>query len=162
MTQQPHMSRTNLHVNGELRTVSSPPLTPLSRVLREELHLTGTKMPCGEGFCGGCMVFVDDEAVPSCLMPVAAADGAQVRTIESLAAPRGPLNPVQGALKRHDAVQCGMCFPGMVVSLTSLLEEDPRPTREQVNDALVGNICRCTGYDTIVNAVVELGSETSS
>lgn len=108
------------------------------------------------------MVFVDDEAVPSCLMPVAAADGAQVRTIESLAAPRGPLNPVQGALKRHDAVQCGMCFPGMVVSLTSLLEEDPRPTREQVNDALVGNICRCTGYDTIVNAVVELGSETSS
>src|SRR5690606_19168106 len=96
-----------LNVNGEVRTVHSPPLTPLSRVLREELHMTGTKMPCGEGFCGSCMVFVDGVAKVSCLIPLAAAEGSEVRTIESVASPRGPLSPVQEALKKADAVQCG-------------------------------------------------------
>ena len=153
---------TELNINGETRTVHSPPLTPLSRVLREELQMTGTKMPCGEGFCGACMVFVDGEAKVSCFIPVAAAEGTEVRTIESVATPRGPLSPVQEALKRADAVQCGMCFPGMVISLTSMLEEHPHPTREDVNTALVGNICRCTGYERIVEAVLEMDEETAS
>jgi len=151
-----------LNVNGETRPVHSPPLTPLSRVLREELHLTGTKMPCGEGFCGGCMVFVDGEAKVSCLIPVASAAGSEVRTIESLTEPRGPLTPVQEALKEADAVQCGMCFPGMVVSLTSMLEDHPHPTRDDVNTALVGNICRCTGYERIVEAVLDMDEEAAS
>ena len=149
----------DLTINGEARSVTAPPLTPLSRVLREELHLTGTKVPCSEGFCGACMVFVDGEAVVSCLTPIAAVEGAEVRTVEGLTTPRGPLTPVQAALKESDAVQCGMCFPGMVVSLTGLLEENPAPTRDDVDTALVGNICRCTGYDRIVESVLEMHEE---
>jgi len=131
----------------------------LGRVLREEFHLTGTKLVCGEGFCGSCQVFLDDEAVNSCLVPIATADGRQVRTIESIAEPRGPLSPVQQALKDADAVQCGMCFPGMIVSITSFLENCPHPSRLDVQAALVGNLCRCTGYERIVDAVVMLGAE---
>lgn len=153
---------TELNVNGEARTVHAPPLTPLSTVLREELHLTGTKAPCGEGFCGGCMVFVDGVAKVSCLVPVAAAEGSEVRTIESVATPRGPLSPVQEAFKNLDAVQCGMCFPGMVVSLTALLEENPKPTREETQTALVGNICRCTGYERIIDSVMSMTEEAAS
>jgi len=152
----------DLNVNGETRTVHSPPLTPLARVLREELHLTGTKNPCGEGFCGGCMVFVDGEAKVSCLIPVVSTAGSEVRTIESMTEARGPLSPVQEALKKADAVQCGMCFPGMVVSLTSMLEEHPEPTRDDIDTALVGNICRCTGYERIADAVLEMTEGAAS
>lgn len=151
-----------LNINGENRTVHSPPLTPLSRVLREELHLTGTKMPCGEGFCGACMVFVDGETKVSCLIPIASLGDAEVRTIESVAPPRSELSPVQAALKKADAVQCGMCFPGMVVSLTAMLDEHPKPEREDINTALVGNICRCTGYERIIDAVLDMNEETTS
>ncbi len=150
---------TQITVNGEERVVHAPPLTPLGRVLREELHLTGTKLVCGEGFCGSCQVFLDDAAVNSCLVPIAAVGGREVRTIESIAEPRGPLSPVQQALKDADAVQCGMCFPGMIVSITSLLENCPHPSKSEVQAALVGNLCRCTGYECIVDAVVMLGAE---
>jgi aerobic carbon-monoxide dehydrogenase small subunit len=152
----------HITVNGEERAVHAPPLTPLGRVLREDLHLTGTKLVCGEGFCGSCQVFLDDVAVNSCLVPLAAVDGRSIRTIESIAEPRGPLSAVQQALKDADAVQCGMCFPGMVISITSLLAERPHPTKPEVQSALVGNLCRCTGYERIVDAVVWLGAREVS
>ncbi|MET8052194.1 MULTISPECIES: (2Fe-2S)-binding protein [unclassified Streptosporangium] len=145
---------TELTVNGEVRRVHAGPMTPLARVLREELHLSGTKMACGEGFCGSCTVFVDDDAVASCLVPVGHAEGRSVRTVESLADPAGALSPLQQAMKDADAVQCGMCFPGVLISLSALLESDPDPGRDEVREALVGNICRCTGYERIVDAAL--------
>lgn len=150
-----------LNVNGENFSVDVPEMKPLARVLREDLHLTGTKLPCGEGFCGGCKVFVDDEAVVSCLIPARAAENTEIRTIESIAPPRAPLSPIQESLKNVDAVQCGMCFPGMIVSITEMLEQTPQPTREEVQTALVGNICRCTGYERIVDGVMQLSERTA-
>jgi aerobic carbon-monoxide dehydrogenase small subunit len=143
-------------VNGQERTVDAPPLTPLSTVLRERLHLTGTKVACEEGFCGACTVLVDDEPAASCLVPVAHVAGRSVRTVESLAA-GAELSPLQAALQANDAVQCGMCFPGVLMSLTALLARDPAPGEEAVREALVGNICRCTGYEQIVEAAVAAG-----
>ncbi|WP_033294937.1 (2Fe-2S)-binding protein [Amycolatopsis jejuensis] len=138
-----------LIVNGVERTVHAPPMTALGAVLRDELALTGTKLVCGEGFCGACLVEVDDAAVPSCQVPIGLLDGRQVRTIEGYV----PLSPVQQAFKDNDAVQCGMCFPGMAISLTALLRENPQPSEEDVRAHLSGNICRCTGYQRIVEAV---------
>jgi aerobic carbon-monoxide dehydrogenase small subunit len=143
-------------VNGRDRTVDAPPLTPLSTVLRETLHLTGTKVACEEGFCGACTVLVDDEPATSCLVPVAHVAGRSVRTVESLA-DGDDLSPLQAALQANDAVQCGMCFPGVLMSLTALLARDPAPAEEAVREALVGNICRCTGYEQIVEAAVAAG-----
>jgi carbon-monoxide dehydrogenase small subunit len=143
-------------VNGQERTVDAPPLTPLSTVLRERLHLTGTKVACEEGFCGACTVLVDDEPAASCLVPVAHVAGRSVRTVESLAA-GAELSPLQAALQANDAVQCGMCFPGVLMSLTALLARDPAPGEEAVREALVGNICRCTGYERIVEAALAAG-----
>ena len=111
-------------VNGQARTVDALPLTPLSTVLRERLHLTGTKVACEEGFCGACTVLVDDEPATSCLIPLAHAEGRSVRTVESLADGDG-LSPLQAAMQANDAVQCGMCFPGVLMSLTALLARDP-------------------------------------
>ena len=128
-------------------------MSPLVGVLRDDLAMTGTKSPCGEGFCGACTVLVDDHPAASCLMPVAHVDGRAVRTVEGLA--RGErLSALQQALKDGDAVQCGMCFPGVLMSLTALLERDPHPAEADVRVALVGNVCRCTGYDRIVRAAV--------
>jgi carbon-monoxide dehydrogenase small subunit len=145
-------------VNGQERTVDAPPLTPLSTVLRERLHLTGTKVACEEGFCGACTVLVDDEPAASCLVPIALVAGHCVRTVESLAA-GAELSPLQAALQANDAVQCGMCFPGVLMSLTALLARDPAPGEEAVREALVGNICRCTGYERIVEAALAAGEE---
>ena len=141
-------------LNGRERTIDAPPLTPLSTVLRDGLHLTGTKVACEEGFCGACTVLVDDEPAASCLLPVAHVEGRSVRTVESLAT-GDELSPLQAALQANDAVQCGMCFPGVLMSLTALLERDPAPDEDAVRTALVGNICRCTGYDRIVRAALE-------
>lgn len=143
----------NLIVNGNHVASAADTVTPLVDVLREELHLTGAKPVCREGFCGACMVLVDGEPTPSCLMPAALAAGCEIRTIEGLAA-QGQLNPIQAALEASDAVQCGMCFPGMVVSLTHLLMTRPDATRDDVRAALTGNICRCTGYERIVEATL--------
>lgn len=143
----------NLIVNGDRVSSAADPATPLVDLLREELHLTGTKPVCREGFCGACMVLVDGEPIPSCLMPAALADGCEIRTAEGLAA-GGRLNGMQAALEASDAVQCGMCFPGMVVSLTHLLTTRPDATRDDVRAALTGNICRCTGYERIVEATL--------
>jgi carbon-monoxide dehydrogenase small subunit len=146
-----------LTVNGESRASIGDPMTPLIYVLREEFHLTGAKPVCREGFCGACTVLLDDTPTLACLTPAALAEGCEIRTVEGLST-GGRLSPVQAAFEEHDAVQCGMCFPGMVVMLTDFLARTPRPSREQVRAALTGNICRCTGYERIVEAALAAAS----
>ena len=143
----------SLTVNGDRFASTADPATPLVDILREEFHLTGAKPVCREGFCGACMVLIDGEPTPSCLTPAALADGCEIQTVEGLATP-GQLNRIQVALEASDAVQCGMCFPGMVVSLTHLLTASPDATREDIRAALTGNICRCTGYERIIDATL--------
>lgn len=143
----------SLTVNGDRRASAADPMTPLVDVLREEFHLTGAKPVCREGFCGACMVLVNDKPTPSCLMPAALAQDSDIRTIEGLGT-GGSLNAIQVALEACDAVQCGMCFPGMVVTLTHLLTTSPGATRDDIRTALSGNICRCTGYERIVDAAL--------
>ena len=145
----------NLNVNGEFRASRSDPMTPLIDVLREEFYLTGAKPVCREGFCGACSVLIDDVAMPSCLIACGAAEGRRIVTIEGLA-PTGELTPLQASFEAFDAVQCGMCFPGMVVSLTSYFEQAENPNRDDMKAALVGNVCRCTGYERILDAALSL------
>ncbi|MDF2618531.1 MAG: (2Fe-2S)-binding domain protein [Xanthobacteraceae bacterium] len=142
-------------VNGEARRSAADPMTPLIDVLRDEFHLTGAKPVCREGFCGACTVLVDGEPLVACLTPAALVEGREIRTVEGLSA-GGRLNPLQTRLVEHDAVQCGMCFPGMVVTLTHFLAQTPRPSRDQVRAALTGNACRCTGYERIVAAALDV------
>jgi aerobic carbon-monoxide dehydrogenase small subunit len=144
-----------LKINGEDRESLCDPLTPLVDVLRDEFFLTGAKVVCREGFCGACMVLLDGAPVASCLMPAGLVEGCDVRTVESLA-DSGSLSPLQRALEEHDVVQCGMCFPGIVMSLTSYFERTNNPSREDMKAALVGNICRCTGYERILDAALSL------
>jgi aerobic carbon-monoxide dehydrogenase small subunit len=144
-----------LKINGEERVSISDPLTPLVDVLRDEFFLTGAKAVCREGFCGACMVLLDGKPAVSCLLPVGLAVDCVIRTVESLAAD-GDLSPLQRALEQHDVVQCGMCFPGIVMSLTSYFEHTNSPDREGMKAALVGNICRCTGYERILDAALSL------
>ena len=143
----------NLTVNGDRRSSAADPITPLVDVLREEFHLTGAKPVCREGFCGSCMVLVDGAPTLSCLVPAALAEDCEIFTVEGLTAD-GTLTPIQTALEDCDAVQCGMCFPGMVVTLTHFLKQKPGATRDNVRAALTGNICRCTGYERIVEAAL--------
>lgn len=147
-----------LRINGEDVTVDVDPRTSLLDVLRDRRRLTGAKGVCLEGFCGACTVHVDGTPTPSCLRPVGLLQGCEIVTVEGLAPP-GTLNAVQQAFIDHDVVQCGMCFPGMVMTLTAFLEREPRPRRDQVKAALVGNICRCTGYERIVDAVMSIQTE---
>lgn len=146
---------TSFKLNGEPRVSMRPPMTPLVDVLRDEFSLTGAKTVCREGFCGSCTVIVNGQAVVSCLMPIGQVEASEVLTIESLAMD-GTLSPIQLAMEQHDAVQCGMCFPGMVMSMTAFLEHTPNPSRSDVKSALCGNICRCTGYERIVDAVLSV------
>jgi len=144
-----------LIVNGEERATQAAPMTPLLDVLREEFFLTGAKAVCREGFCGACTVHADGIARMSCLMPVGLAEGCAITTVEAIAAD-GVLSPLQQALEDHDVVQCGMCFPGMVMSLTKFLEQNAHPSRDEMKTALAGNICRCTGYERVIDAVLAL------
>jgi carbon-monoxide dehydrogenase small subunit len=143
-------------VNGEPVSVEADGLRPLVRVLREDLGLTGTKTGCFEGRCGACTVIVDDRAVVSCLYPVALAHGRDVRTVEGLADADGTLNPLQDAILDTGGVQCGISTPGVLMTLTALLERNPHPTEPEIREALAGNVCRCTGYQKIVDAVLAL------
>jgi carbon-monoxide dehydrogenase small subunit len=142
-----------LKINGEDRSSLSDPMTPLVDVLRDEFFLTGAKVVCREGFCGACTVLLDGRPVASCLVPLGLAVHGEIETVESLAR-EGVLSPLQQAMADADAVQCGMCFPGMLMTLTSFLAHTKSPTREEVKAALVGNVCRCTGYERIVDAAL--------
>jgi carbon-monoxide dehydrogenase small subunit len=142
-----------LKINGEDRFSLSDPLTPLVDVLRDEFFLTGAKVVCREGFCGACTILLDGQPAVSCLVPVGLAVGCEITTVESLARD-GILSPLQRAMEEYDAVQCGMCFPGMLMTLTGFLAQARDPSREDVKEALVGNVCRCTGYERIVDAAL--------
>jgi carbon-monoxide dehydrogenase small subunit len=141
-------------VNGDAHTVSVYPMERLLDVLRTELRLTGAKEGCGEGECGSCSVLMNGELVNSCLVPVLQAQGATLCTIEGLAQD-GVLHPVQKAFLKCGGAQCGICTPGMVMATVHLLRRNPSPTLDQVREGLGGNLCRCTGYTRIFEAVLE-------
>ncbi|OJY60909.1 MULTISPECIES: (2Fe-2S)-binding protein [unclassified Rhizobium] len=150
-----------INVNGEERVFDGEVVTPLLDVLRNTLFLTGAKDVCREGFCGACMVHVDGVAMASCLIPIGLARDKRIVTIEGLGRD-DHLSPLQQALEDLDAVQCGMCFPGMVMSLTKFLEEKPAATRNEIKRSLTGNVCRCTGYERIIDAALALCQEQGS
>jgi carbon-monoxide dehydrogenase small subunit len=140
-------------VNGAAVEVPVRPTERLLDVLRGPLGLTGTKEGCGAGECGACTVLVDGRPVNACLYPAREVDGREVTTIEGLGGPDGALSDVQRAFVDAGAIQCGFCSPGMILAATALLAEEPRPSDARIRDALVGNLCRCTGYVQIVEAV---------
>ena len=147
-----------LQVNGVERTVETHPMARLLDVLREGLRLTGTKEGCGEGECGACTVLLEGRVVNACLIPAAQAQGAEVVTVEGLA--RGEeLAPIQDAFLTHNGAQCGFCTPGMLLAAHDLLRRCPDPDRDQVREGLAGNLCRCTGYSKIVDAVQAVARE---
>ena len=141
-------------VNRQRVSARVHPLARLLDVLRQELHLTGTKEGCGEGECGACSVLVDGQLVNSCLMPVLQAEGASITTIEGLAQEDGTLHAVQRAFIDHGGAQCGICTPGMVLAAANLLARHPHATEAEIRVGLAGNLCRCTGYMRIFEAVV--------
>ena len=139
-------------VNGAQEHLTVPSNMTLLQMLREELALTGTKNGCEAGECGACTVLVDGEPVNSCLVLAVEADGREVLTVEGLA-PEGELSPLQEAFVEHNAIQCGYCTPGMLMTATALLKRNPHPSEDEVKQALVGNLCRCTGYVRIIDAI---------
>jgi aerobic carbon-monoxide dehydrogenase small subunit len=141
-----------LTVNGVEHDVLSPPLTTLLNVLREELFVTSPRAGCEQGGCGACTVLVDGEPRRSCLLPLAALDGAEITTVEGLGTPEH-LAPVQAAFHEHYGSQCGFCTPGMLLATQALIERSPGADRAQIEEALAGHICRCTGYVKIIEAV---------
>lgn len=149
-----------IRVNGVDRAKRVPARETLADHLREALGLTGTKLGCEHGVCGACTVLMDHKPVRSCLVLAAQADGREVRTVESLES-KNALSPLQEAFRQQHALQCGFCTAGFLISATALLEEDESPTREQVVESLSGNICRCTGYEKIVDAVLQTRVEGS-
>jgi carbon-monoxide dehydrogenase small subunit len=140
-------------VNGEAFELLVEPNALLVNVLRDELHLTGTKYCCGTGQCGGCTVLVDGEPILSCLTLAAAVDGEDILTVEGVAAPDGTLDPIQEAFLDNAAVQCGYCTPGMILMAKDLLMKNPSPSEKQIREHIKGNLCRCTGYHRIVKAI---------
>lgn len=142
-----------LTVNGSRVTREVEGRTLLVQLLRDQLGLTGTHIGCDTSQCGACVVHVNGASVKSCTMLAAQADGADVMTIEGLAAPDGTLHPMQEAFRHYHGLQCGFCTPGMVMSAIDLLKHNPDPTEKEVREGLEGNICRCTGYHNIVKAV---------
>lgn len=142
-----------LKVNGQLYEVFVEPWKSLVEVLREELGLTGVKVACDTGDCGSCTVLIDGKAVKSCLMLAPQARGKEITTIEGLATEEG-LHPLQEAFIEHFAVQCGYCTPGMILKAKALLDENPDVTEDEIRTGLSGNLCRCTGYVKIVEAIM--------
>ena len=140
-------------VNGQLRSARVEPRLTLADFLRETCLLTGTHLGCEHGVCGACTILVDGEAVRSCLMFAVQADGAELTTIEGMSSPDGELSEVQEAFRNCHGLQCGFCTPGFVVSVTAFLKDNPKPTDTEIREGLSGNLCRCTGYQGIVNAV---------
>jgi aerobic-type carbon monoxide dehydrogenase small subunit (CoxS/CutS family) len=149
----------SFEINGEQVEMEVPARRLLVHVIRDDLGLTGTHVGCDTGNCGACTIHLDGEPVKSCMALAVQADGSKITTVEGLAAD-GELTTLQQAFNTHHALQCGYCTPGMLMSATALLERNPHPTEDEVRYALQGNICRCTGYVNIVEAVVAVGSGT--
>ena len=149
-----------LTVNGQSRTAEVAPRKTLADVLREDLDLTGTHLGCEHGVCGACTVLFDGEPVRSCLLLGVQARDHEITTIEGVADSSGALNHLQEALRDSHAFQCGFCTPGFVMQITALLQENPAPTEAEVRAALSGNLCRCTGYETIINGVMAAGERS--
>ena len=148
------MSLVQLTVNGKPQRLDVPPMRRLLDVLREDLHLTGTKEGCGEGECGACAVLVDGVLVNSCLVPALQVNGSRVCTIEGVST-EGRLHPIQRCFLERGGAQCGICTPGMILATHHLLDKYPNPTLEQIQEGLAGNLCRCTGYMRIFESVQE-------
>ncbi|WP_439124356.1 (2Fe-2S)-binding protein [Marivita sp.] len=148
------MTKVTMTVNGKSVSGEVKGNTLLTEFLRDDLRLTGTHVGCDTSQCGACVVHVNGEAVKSCTMFAAEADGAEVKTIEGMANADGSLNVIQQAFQEHHGLQCGFCTPGMVMSAAALLKENPKPSEAEVRDYLEGNICRCTGYHNIVKAIM--------
>jgi carbon-monoxide dehydrogenase small subunit len=147
-----------LRVNGETYEVAVQPWRTLLEVLRNDIGLTGAKRGCDEGDCGACTVIIDGKPVSSCLSLAVEAQGKDITTIEGLAK-NGQLHPLQSAFVEHGAIQCGFCTPGMILSAKALLDENPKPTEEEVREGISGNLCRCTGYVKIVEAIMAVSEE---
>lgn len=146
-------ARISLELNGQSRSGAVEPRRTLADFIRDDLGSTGTHLGCEHGVCGACTVIVDGEAVRSCLMLAVQADGCSVRTIEGLAV-NGELGPLQRAMRATHGFQCGFCTPGFLMQITAMLEENPAPTETEVREILSGNLCRCTGYESILDGVV--------
>ena len=155
------MKIVNLRVNGVGQAFIARPGTTLLLALREQLGLTGAKRGCAQGACGSCTVLLDGQPVVSCLVPAVTVDGAEVATIEGLADGQ-VLSDVQQAFLDGFATQCGFCTPGMIMSAEALLDRNPDPTRDEVNEAISGNVCRCTGYEPIVSAILDAAARRRS
>jgi carbon-monoxide dehydrogenase small subunit len=148
-------------VNDTWREIELPPLKRLLDALREDLGLTGTKEGCGEGECGACSVLLDGEVVNSCLVPVGQLNGAQITTVEGLARD-GRLDPLQQAFLECGGAQCGICTPGMLIAARALLDARRHPSREEIRVAIAGNLCRCTGYVKIIDAIERAAQSLSN
>lgn len=149
----------SFNLNGETVEIEIEPHLTLLRLLRDKLGMTGTKEGCSMGECGACTVIVDGKAINSCIFPVMEVDKKSVITIEGLADPKGNLHPIQKTFIEYGAVQCGFCTPGMVLSAKALLDEIPNPKEEQIRNAISGNLCRCTGYIQIIQAIKAVGHQ---
>jgi len=147
----------SLTVNGDTYNLAVEAWRTLNEVLREDLNLTGTKLGCGSGDCGACTVIVDGKSVSSCLTLAVEMDGKKILTVEGLATSGETLHPIQEAFIEKGAIQCGFCTPGMELSALNLLKTNPRPSDTQIRSAISGNLCRCTGYNKIVDAIAEAG-----
>ncbi|MEH7126534.1 (2Fe-2S)-binding protein [Bacillus sp. JJ1773] len=155
---QSNIKNIQITVNGKKHSVSVEPRMLLSDVLRDELGLTGTHVGCEHGICGACTIMMDGRPVRSCLVFGVQADEANITTVEGLSEPDGTLHPLQEAFWEKHGLQCGFCTPGVLISACHFLEENPQPTREEIREGISGNLCRCTGYQNIVDAV-ELAAE---
>ncbi|MCD9146493.1 (2Fe-2S)-binding protein [Pseudophaeobacter flagellatus] len=156
------MTKVSMTVNGKPAQAEAEGRTLLSSFLREELGLTGTHVGCDTSQCGACVVHVNGVAVKSCTMLAIEAEGADVATIEGQAAADGTLNIIQQAFQDHHGLQCGFCTPGMVMSTAALLQENPKPSEQEIREYLEGNICRCTGYHNIVKAIMAASGQDVS
>jgi aerobic carbon-monoxide dehydrogenase small subunit len=154
------VTNVSVTVNGVARQADVEPRTLLVYFLRETLGLTGTNVGCDTSSCGSCTVLLDGESVKSCTLLAAQVDGREVTTIEGLAS-NGQMHPIQEAFRRSHGLQCGFCTPGMVMAAASYLQENPSPTEEEVRHSLEGNLCRCTGYHNIVQAILDAAGQTA-
>ena len=155
------MVTVSMNVNGEQRTASVPSETTLLKLLRESFNLTGAKLGCDVGDCGACTVIVDGRLVNSCLMLAGQADGLEVLTIEGLAT-HDRLHPIQKAFEEKGSLQCGFCGPGVIMSAKALLDECPNPTVQEIRDGLAGNLCRCTGYTKMIEAIQTIARDRTA